>query len=147
MTVYWTWLGRFLGVLMPLVSALASSVYSLGNPDPLGWPWACVSWVLAVRAARSGLVLADDRVTWRGVLVTRSYLIDAVQAIELTNEATPMAIGSGLLRGDVGVRLRLKNGRGILCPSIYGPTVPPLVRIMQQDLRARKTKARRRLQK
>ena len=145
MTVYWTWLGRLLGALLPFLVALAATIYSLENPDPWGWAWALGSWVLTVRAIRSGLVLADDRVTWRGVLVTRSYPIDSVQAIELTNEATPMAIGSGLLRGDVGVRLRLKNGRGILCPSIYGPSVPALVREIQHDLRARKKS--RRLQK
>lgn len=142
MTVYWTWLGRFLGALMPCVVAVALTIYSLGNPDPWGLAWAVGASVLTVRAIRSGLVLADDRVTWRGVLVTRSYPIDSVQGIELTNEATPMAIGSGLLRGDVGVRLRLKNGRGILCPSIYGPSAPALVREIQQDLRARK-KSRR----
>lgn len=74
--------------------------------------------------------------------MTRTVPIQDARSVFVTNEVTPMAIGSGFLNHDYGLALTRSNGRRLAGPSIYGRKAPQVAWALQREITHRRKSAR-----
>lgn len=140
--VYWTLPGRLYAAILPLVGIWGIGGRASQHPSWMLNVATLIMFVMVFRAFRSGVLLVGCNLVRRGVLWTRIVPLESIRAAEVSNEVVPLVRGFSFFGIDLGLRIRLHNGRWVDCPVVSGRKTPKLTRELQRQLKTAKIKCR-----